>query len=102
MWSRNGSPVATLIRPRPARSTFAVSRVSLLLRATSPFLLLKTNLHCVCVCSQAFHLRQPHACIAEHLEVASVEAEHARALHERMDAQGRRESRRARGRQRVV
>src|SRR5882757_1124695 len=101
MWSRNGSPVATLMRPRPARSTFAVNRDSLLLRATSPFLLLKTNLHCVCVCSQAFHLRQPHACIAEHLEVASVEAQDDRALHKRVDAKGRGEPRGARGGQRV-
>src|SRR5882672_10815703 len=64
--------------------------------------LLKSYLHCVCVCSEAFHLRQANACIAEHLEVAAVEAQHARALHECMDTQRRSEPGRARGRQRVI
>src|SRR5258708_8728440 len=46
MWSRKARPVATLIRPFPARSTFAVRRVSFDLRTTSPFLiaLLKPHL----------------------------------------------------------
>ena len=56
----------------------------------------------MCVCSEPFHLRQPHAGVAEHLEVTAVEAEHARALHERMNPKRRREPRSAGGGQRVV
>src|ERR1700682_3822175 len=71
MWSRNGRPVATLIRPFPAMSTFAVSLVSFDLRAPSPFLiaLLKPHLHCVRVRGQPFELRQPHRRFLQHLQV---------------------------------
>src|SRR5450759_4015753 len=98
MWSRNARPVATLIRPRPARSTFATRRVSLLLRATSPFLalLFKPHLHGMRVRREPLQLREPHAGLAQHLEITSVQAEEARALHESVDAKRRTEPRCAR------
>ncbi len=52
--------------------------------------------------AQAFHRRQAHAGVAEHLQVASVEAQHAAALHEAVDTEGRSEAGRARGRERVI
>src|SRR5205823_5202438 len=60
MWSRNGKPVSTLMRPLPSSFTRARRRVSLLLRATSAARLLKAYLHRVRVCRQAFHIRQLH------------------------------------------
>src|SRR5712692_9457551 len=101
MWSRNASPVATLTRPRPSRTTFAVSCVSLDLRTTSA-LLLKPYLNSVSVRAQPFQRRKPHARVTQHLHIAALEAQDARALEERVDAQRRREARRARGRERVV
>src|SRR5579864_1219445 len=101
MWSRNGSRVETLIRPRPSSSTFAVSCVSLLLRETAA-VLLKPHLDGVRVRAQPLHLRQPDARLAQELEVAAVEAQHAGALQERVHAERRGESRGARGRQGVV
>src|ERR1700704_953066 len=98
MWSRNGRPVAALIRPRPATSTFAVRRVSLLLRATSPFLLLKAYLDCMRVRAQPFHRRKPHAGIPKHLQITPIQAEDACALQEGVDAQRRSEPGCARGR----
>src|SRR5450759_5730107 len=101
MWSRKASPVATLTRPLPSRSTFARSRVSLLLRVTSA-LLLKPHLDRMRVRVQPFHRGQTHACLTQHLQVAAVETQHAGALHERVHSKGRREASRARGGQRVV
>src|SRR5712691_2958172 len=105
MWSRNGSPVATLTRPRPSKRTFAVSCVSLLLRTTSADLfphelrgfalssrgpLLKAHLHRMCVGSQSFQRREPHCRIAKHLEIAAVQAQDAAALEERVHPKRRR------------
>src|SRR5438270_13927257 len=87
MWSRNGSPVATTTRPRPPSPTFAVSRVSLLLRVTAPFLF-KANLHRVGVRPQAFELGQPHRRPSQHLEVVAIQLQHARALEKRLHPQG--------------
>src|ERR1700681_3918996 len=100
MWSRKGSPVATLTRPGPSRSTFARRRVSLLFRVTSA-LLLKAHLDGVGVRAETFHRRQPYTCLTQHLQVAAVEAQDAGSLHERVHAERRREASRARGGQRV-
>src|SRR5258708_25307474 len=89
MWSRNGSPVATLTRPRPSSTTFAVSCVSLLLRTTSADLL-KAHLHRMCVGGQSLQRREPHGRVAKHLEIAAVQAQDAAALEERVHPQGRR------------
>src|SRR6267143_1341985 len=102
MWSRNASPVATLTLPRPSRATRAVSWVSLLFRTTSAVLLLKAHLDCMRVRAQAFELGEAHAGVAEHLEIAAVETQHAAALEERVHAQRRRKSRGSRRWQRVV
>src|SRR5260370_4096308 len=101
MWSRNGSPVATLTRPRPSKTTFAVSCVSLLLRATSADLF-KANLHRMRVGGQSFQGRQPHRRITKHLEIAAVQAQDAAALEERVHAQRRRKSCRPSGRHGVL
>src|SRR6266446_3781076 len=103
MWSRNGSPVATFTRPPPSSETRALSCVSLLLRLTSPTrALLKSYLHRVRVTAQALHPREPDCGLAQHLQVAAVQAQHAGPLHERVYAERRREASRARCRQRVV
>src|SRR5205807_5831210 len=102
MWSRNASPVATLTLPRPSRATRAVSWVSLLLRTTSPVLLLKAHLNGMRVRAQAFELGEAHAGVAEHLEIAAVQAQHAAALEKRVHAQRRRKPRGSRRGQRVV
>src|SRR2546428_12486263 len=86
IWSRNASPVATLIRPQPSSTTLAVSCVSLLLRATSP-LLLKADLDCMRVRAQPFQRGKAHAGLAKHLEVAAVEAQDAAALEEGMNTE---------------
>src|SRR5438132_35066 len=102
MWSRNGSPVDTSVRPRPSRSTLALSCVSLLFLVTWPFLLLKSHLYCVSVRAQALHLREPDTRLAERLEVVAVEAHDAHSLEERVHAKRRREPGRARRWQRVI
>src|SRR5437660_3458975 len=102
MWSRNGSPVDTSVRPRPSRSTLALSCVSLLFLVTWPFLLLKSHLYCVSVRAQALHLREPDTRLAERLEVVAVEAQDAHSLEERVHAKRRREPGRARRWQRVI
>src|SRR5438270_3794382 len=103
MWSRKGSPVATLTRPPPSSDTRALSCVSLLLRLTSPMrALLKPHLHRVRVAAQAFHPCEPDRGLAQHLQVAAVQAQHAGLLHERMHAEWRGEASRSRRRQRVV
>src|SRR5260370_33489145 len=101
MWATNASPVATLTRPRPSRATVAFSCVSLLLRTTSPTLF-KAHLNSVRVRAQSFHCRKAHRCVAKHLEIAPVEAQYAAALQEAVDTEWGRETRRARGRERVV
>src|SRR3989442_7711390 len=101
MWSRNARPVATLTRPRPSSATFALKRVSLLLRVTSADLL-KTHLDRMRVRAQPLHCCQPHACVAQHLEVAAVEAQHAGSLHECVNAKWGREPSRPGCRKRVV
>src|SRR5206468_8584990 len=103
MWSRKARPVATLTRPPPSSDTRALSCVSLLLRLTSPMrTLLKANLYRVRVAAQAFHPREPDRGLAQHLQIAAVQAQHAGPLHERVDAERRGEPSRARCRQRVV
>src|SRR5439155_5370029 len=103
MWSRKGRPVATLTRPPPSSDTRALSCVSLLLRLTSPMrALLKANLHRVRVTAQAFHPREPDRCLAQHLQIATVQAQHAGTLHERVHAERRGEPSRARCRPRAV
>src|SRR2546427_3780618 len=102
MWSRNGRPVATWIRPRPLRAIVAASFVSLLLRVTWPFLLLKTNLHRVSVTAQAFERGQAQRGVAERLHVLAAEGEDAGPLDEGVHAERRRVPRRAGGRERVV
>src|SRR6202011_3714036 len=101
MWSRNARPVATLMRPRPSRATFAASCVSFDFRAPSPALL-KAHLDRMRVGAQTFQLRQPNARLAQHLEIAAVEAEDAAALQEGMHAKRRAEACGARRRQRVI
>src|SRR5712692_3651447 len=101
MWSRNASPVETLTRPRPSTTTLAVSCVSLLFRMTSE-LLLKPHLHRVGVRGEPLQRGEAHGCLAKHLKVAAVEAQHAAALEEGVHAKRRCEARRARGRERVV
>src|SRR2546430_12510256 len=101
MWSRKGTPVSTSTSPLPSRSTSATSWVSFDRRSILPFLL-KPYLHRVGVCCQSLQVGERHARLAEQLEVASVEAGHARALQEVVHAQGRAEARRPGGRQGVV
>src|SRR5207237_8138109 len=101
-WSRNGRPRDTSVRPRPSRSTLALSCVSLLFLVTWPFLLLKSHLYCVSVRAQALHLREPDTRLAERLEVVAVEAQDAHSLEERVHAKRRREPGRARRWQRVI
>src|SRR6266436_5564489 len=86
---RSLSKVATLIRPRPSTTTFAVSCVSLLLRTTFADLF-KAHLHRMCMGGQSFERREPHGRIAKHLEIAAVQAQDAAALEERVHPQGRR------------
>src|SRR5260370_38407419 len=85
MWSTNASPVATLTRPRPSRATAAFNWVSLLLRTISP-VLFKSHHARVRARAQAFHRRQAPASVAEHPEVASLEAQHAGWLQEPTNA----------------
>src|SRR5712691_12059234 len=99
MWSTKASPVATLTRPRPSIATVAFNWVSLLLRTTSATLF-KSHLHRVRVRAQSFHRRKAHAGVAKHLEIASVEAQHAAALEEAVDAEWGCETRRTRRRER--
>src|ERR1700674_4040223 len=101
MWSRKSSPVATLTRPNPSRSSLARSRVSLLSRVTSAFLL-KAHLDRVRVGSQSFHRRQPHTSPAEQLQVPPIQAQEAGALHEGVHAERRPEPGRAGGWKRMV
>src|ERR1700738_445888 len=101
MWARNASPVATFTRPRPSMSTFARSRVSLLLRVTSAALL-KAHLHGVRVRAQPLHRGKPHTSFTQHLEVTAIETQHAGALHEGVHAEGRPEPSRAGRREGVV
>src|SRR5256885_16108527 len=101
MWSRKGSPHETWTRPRPSSTTFAVSCVSLLLRATWACLL-KSHLHRVSVGRQAFELRQPDGGVAKRLHVLAAKAQHTGPFQERVHAQRRCESRRAGGGKRVV
>src|SRR5439155_2818017 len=102
MWSRNATPVATFTRPRPSSFTRARRRVSLLLRAMSPERLLKADLHSMGVRGQPFHGGERDRRLAQHLEVAAVQAEHTRALEEGVDAKRRPEPGSPRRRQRVV
>src|SRR5437868_1463831 len=102
MWSRNGSPVETVIRPRPPSVTLAESWVSLVFRVTAAFLLLKPHLDRVGVRAQALQLREPHACFAERFQIAPVQAEDARALEKGVDSKRRGKPRGARRRQRVI
>src|SRR5207249_6758740 len=102
MWSRNGRPVETWIRPRPVRATVAASFVSLLLRVTCAFLLLKTNLHRVSVTAQTFERGQAQRGVAERLHVLAAEGKDVGPLDEGVDAERRRVPCRARGRDRVV
>src|SRR5437764_14687677 len=95
MWSTKARPVETSARPRPSRSTLAESCVSRLLRVIRP-LLLKAHLDRVGVRAQAFHLRQPDRGVAQGLEVAAVQAKHARPLEEGLHATRRRHWRRPR------
>src|SRR5260370_8738626 len=101
MWSRKGSPVEMSARPRPSRSTLALSCVSLLFRVTWPFLF-KSHLDCMGVRAQAFHLGETDARLTQRLQVAAVEAQHAQPLQERVHAKRRRKPGGARGGQRVV
>src|SRR5207245_7081830 len=101
MWSRNGSPVATLTRPRPSRTTFAVSCVSLLLRTTSA-VLLKADFIGVLVRGQPFQGRQAQRRVPKHLVIATVQAQDAAALEKCVHSQWRGESSGARCRQRVI
>src|SRR2546429_2358379 len=101
MWSRKGRPVETSMRPRPASVTVAESCVSLLLRVTPTFLF-KSHLNGVGVRAKPFHLREPHACLAQGLQVASIQAQDAGALEKCVHAKGGCEAGRARRRQSVV
>src|SRR5712692_7259437 len=101
MWSTNASPVATLTRPRPSSATVAFSWVSLLLRMSSPPLF-KAHLYSVGVRAQSFHRGEAQASVAKHLEIASVEAQHAAVLEEAVDTEGRSETRRSERRERVI
>src|SRR5260370_23576099 len=55
--------------------------------------LLKANLHCMRVCSQPLELRKPHARLAQHLEVAAIEAQAAGPLQKSVDPARRTEPR---------
>src|SRR5438309_6542397 len=101
MWSMNARPVETSARPRPSRSTRADSWVSRLLRVTRPFLF-KPDLDGMGVGAQALHFRQPDRGIPEGLEVAAIQAQHARPLQERVHPEWRGETRSAWRRQGVI
>src|SRR6266849_9357 len=88
MWSRKASPVETRILPRPSRSTFAVSCVSLLLRTTCACLL-KPDLDRVGVRAEAFHLGQPYARFSQRFQVAAVQAQNAGPLEKGVNAERR-------------
>src|SRR5690348_16532251 len=101
MWSRNGRPVATWMRPRPPIWTFAVSCVSLLLRVTDAFLL-KPNLHGMGMRAQPFEVGQSHGSVAKLFEIAALNTKDARPFQERVHAERRGKTRSAAGRQGVV
>src|SRR5579872_1487846 len=101
MWSRKGKPVATLTRPWPPITTFAVSLVSLLALFTADFLF-TSHLDCMRVPAETLHGGEPHARFAQDLQVAAVQAQHACPLEERVHAERRGEPRRARRGKRVV
>src|SRR2546423_8948200 len=102
MWSRNGRPVATVTRPRPSRATVAMSLVSLLLRVTRAFLLLKANLDRMRMRAQPFEPGQPQRGIAECPHVLASKGQHAGPFEEGVHAERRPPSRGSGGGQGVI